>query len=80
MTYTPEQARHDYRPLIKRGEVMELGRRLGITATTMRLMIEGEDAPIKRQTFAGQQRGYFKLEDVLGQIAPATPRSTNAKA
>lgn len=68
MTYTPEQARLDYRPLIKRGEVVEIGRRLGFTERTMRLMIEGEDAPVKRQTFAGQSRGYFKLDDVLKAI------------
>ena len=68
MTYTPEQARRDYKPLIKRGEVMELGARLGITESTMRLMIEGEDAPVERQTFGGQSRGYFKLDDVLKAI------------
>lgn len=68
MTYTPEQARLDYKPLIKRGEVMELGARLGITESTMRLMIEGEDATVKRQTFGGQSRGYFKLDDVLKAI------------
>lgn len=68
MSYTHEQARRDYKPLIKRVEVMELGARLGITESTMRLMIEGEDAPVKRQTFGGQSRGYFKLDDVLKAI------------
>jgi hypothetical protein len=68
MTYTHEQARKDYKPLIKRGGVLELGRKLGLTEYTMRLLIEGADAPVKRHTILGNPSQYFKLEDVLKAI------------
>lgn len=68
MTYTHEQARKDYKPLIKRGAVLELGRKLGLTEHTMRLLIEGVDAPVKRHTMLGKPSQYFKLDDVLKAI------------
>lgn len=68
MTYTPEQARREYKPLIKRGAVLELGGKLGLTERTMRLLIDGADAPVKRHTMLGKPSQYFKLEDVLKAI------------
>lgn len=79
MTYTAEQARKDYKPLIKRAAVLELGEKLGITRRTMRLLIEGEDAPVKRHLILSKPSQYFKLEDVLTAVLPTTA-STNIKA
>ncbi len=68
MTYTPEQARREYKPLIKRGAVLELGSKLGLTEHTMRLLIEGAGAPVTRHEILGKPSQYFKLEDVLKAI------------
>ncbi len=68
--YTIEQARREFTPLIKRGAVLALGAKFGFKERTMRLLIEGEDAPVKRHMILGKPSQYFKLEDVLEAVMP----------
>lgn len=65
MTYTRAQIETEYPPLMKRGQVIELGRKLGMTTWTVRQLIEGPDAVLKPNVIGGQLRGYFKRNDVL---------------
>jgi len=80
MTSTLEQARKDFTPLLKRGGVLDLGARLGITERTMRLLIEGADAPVKRHEILGKPSQYFKLEDVLAAVMPDNSALDNGKS
>lgn len=70
-TYTAEQCRRDFTPKLKRAQVLEIGRKFGFSAHLMRQLIEGPEATIKREVYAGQARGYFNLEDVLRQLRQA---------
>lgn len=66
--YTPDQARKDYPPRLRRGSVIELGKRFGLSEHSMRQLMEGAEAPIRRVCFGRQSRGYFGRDQVLEVI------------
>ncbi|HEY1053432.1 MAG TPA: hypothetical protein VGE39_26855 [Prosthecobacter sp.] len=63
-----EECRRLFKPKLKRGEVLALGERYGISKTTMRALIEGAGAPVKREVYGGQTRGYFDREQLIRQL------------
>lgn len=67
-TYTADQARAEYPANIKRAAVLEIGAKCGLSSWSVRCLIEGPEAPLKARHFAGQRRGYFRLEEVIEQL------------
>jgi len=74
VNYTPTQAKADYPPQLRRAAVLELGSKFGFSLSSMRVLIEGPEAPIKSHRFGTQIRGYFARDDVLNALFP---NSTN---
>ncbi len=62
---TESQARQNFPALMRRGHVIELGRRIGIAEYSVRALIEGDQAPIKGIVYPRTCRKYFNREEVL---------------
>ncbi len=65
-----ERCRKLFPPKLKRAQVMEMGAEFGITAWTMRCLIEGPGAVVKVEKFANQKRGYFDRDRLIEQLFP----------
>lgn len=59
-----------YPPNIKRKQVIELGRQCGLSAATVRSMIDGADALVKPRLLGGQRYGYFSTQEVVDAFFP----------
>lgn len=57
-------------PKLKRAQVMEMGGAFGIGVWTMRCLIEGKEAVVRVEKYAGQKRGYFDREKLIEQLFP----------
>jgi hypothetical protein len=67
-TYNREKALRDYRPKMRRAQVIELGRRFGVSGSTMRKMMQGEKPAIPRIVYNGDTRGYYDRDVVLSAV------------
>jgi hypothetical protein len=63
MTQTEAQQKFPVR--MRRGDVLSLGCRLGLSERTVRGLIEGGDAPIKGIIYEGTTRKYFDRDQVI---------------
>jgi len=61
----------EYPLMMRRGDVLEVGKLIGLSERTMRRLIEGEEAAIKMRHIGGQKRGYFdrgRVMEVLMEV------------
>lgn len=65
---TVDRVRAKYRVMMRRGEVLELGRLVGLSERSVRNLIEGEGAPVRGRMLPGTKRAYFDREEVLNAI------------
>lgn len=57
-----------YPPRMRRGQVIELGRKLGLSDYAVRKLIEGEAAPVRGIVYPGTQKQYFDRADVVQSL------------
>lgn len=55
----------EYPPMMRRADVFEVGKRLGLSVTTVRRLIDGREAVIRARRIGGQTRGYYDRGRVI---------------
>ena len=71
MSYTADDARREFTPLLRRGTLTLLGSRLGLTSHTVRVLIDTGTIPAVRFGL-NNTRAYYLLETALGAMLPTS--------
>jgi hypothetical protein len=63
MNYTSEQARSDFTPRLRWGQVVEMLGRFGLTEWSARVLLES--GTVTRILYPGRKRAYYDRDQVL---------------
>lgn len=74
--YTAADAQQEYPPKMRRGQVMELGRKVGVGEWTMKSLLDPGGRVISRIVYPGTTRAFYDRSEVIKALftsAPAQP-------
>jgi len=63
--YTAEEARRDFAPRVRYGDLLLMGQRFGLSEKTVRKLCEGQGAPVRKVIYPGSVRAYYDRDEAV---------------